>query len=196
MPCPIFPSPVNCLSAPIFYPRLNSSPIPGGSDSKEFACNAEDPGSIPGLGRSSEKGTATHFSILAWRVPWTEEPCGLQSMGSQSQTQLSHEQIKSSGLLQNGLPIFSSLLLISNVFTSLMLVLSCVQLFSTPWTVACQAPLSGSFQARILEWVAISYTTLTTFPTPLLPWLISMIVPKWHFIIITISGLMFYCQLM
>ena len=33
---------------------------------------------------SLEKGMATHFSILAWEVPWTEEPCGLQSVGSQS----------------------------------------------------------------------------------------------------------------
>ena len=30
-----------------------------------------------------KKGTATHFSILAWRIPWTEEPGRLQSMGSQ-----------------------------------------------------------------------------------------------------------------
>ena len=30
-----------------------------------------------------EKGMATHSSILAWRIPWTEEPDGLQSMGSQ-----------------------------------------------------------------------------------------------------------------
>ena len=30
-----------------------------------------------------EKGVATHFSILAWRIPWTEQPGGLQSMGSQ-----------------------------------------------------------------------------------------------------------------
>ena len=30
-----------------------------------------------------ENGIATHFSILAWRIPWTEEPGGLQSMGSQ-----------------------------------------------------------------------------------------------------------------
>ena len=30
-----------------------------------------------------EKRMATHFSILAWRIPWTEEPGGLQSMGSQ-----------------------------------------------------------------------------------------------------------------
>ena len=30
-----------------------------------------------------EKGMATHSSILVWRIPWTEEPGGLQSMGSQ-----------------------------------------------------------------------------------------------------------------
>ena len=30
-----------------------------------------------------EKKTASHFSFLAWRIPWTEEPVGLQSMGSQ-----------------------------------------------------------------------------------------------------------------
>ena len=34
-------------------------------------------------GESLEEETATHCSILAWRVPWTEEPGGLQSMGSQ-----------------------------------------------------------------------------------------------------------------
>ena len=31
---------------------------------------------------SLEKGMATHSSILVWRIPWTEEPSGLQSMGS------------------------------------------------------------------------------------------------------------------
>ena len=36
-----------------------------------------------------EKGMATHSSILAWRIPWTEEPNGLQSTGSQSQIRLS-----------------------------------------------------------------------------------------------------------
>ena len=37
------------------------------------------------LGREDplEKGMATHCSILAWRISWTEKPCGLQSMGSQ-----------------------------------------------------------------------------------------------------------------
>ena len=38
---------------------------------------------------SLEKGTATHSSILAWRIPWTEEPGGLQSLALQSQKQLS-----------------------------------------------------------------------------------------------------------
>ena len=36
-----------------------------------------------------EEGMATHSSTLAWRIPWTEEPGGLQAMGSQSQMQLS-----------------------------------------------------------------------------------------------------------
>ena len=35
-----------------------------------------------GLEDSLEEGMATHFSILAWRIPWTEEPSGLQSMRS------------------------------------------------------------------------------------------------------------------
>ena len=38
-------------------------------------------GLIPGSGRSLGEGMAAHSSILAWRIPWTEEPGGLQSMG-------------------------------------------------------------------------------------------------------------------
>ena len=51
---------------------------------KEPACNAEDPGSIPGSGRPLEKGMATHSSILAWRISWTVGTGGLPSMGSQT----------------------------------------------------------------------------------------------------------------
>ena len=47
--------------------------FPVGSDGKESACNAGDPGSIPGSGRSLEKGMATYSNILAWRIPWMEE---------------------------------------------------------------------------------------------------------------------------
>ena len=45
--------------------------------------DVRDPGLISGLGRSLEGGTATHSSVLPWRIPWTEEPGGQQSMGSQ-----------------------------------------------------------------------------------------------------------------
>ena len=57
--------------------------FPGGSDSKESACDEDT--WVLSLGREdpSEKGMATHSSILAWRIPWTEEPGGLQSMGLQ-----------------------------------------------------------------------------------------------------------------
>ena len=42
---------------------------------------------MPGLEDSLEEGMITHSSILAWEIPWTEEPGGPQSMGSQkSQT--------------------------------------------------------------------------------------------------------------
>ena len=40
---------------------------------------------VPSLGWEDplEEGMATHCSVLAWRIPWTEEPGGLQSLGSQ-----------------------------------------------------------------------------------------------------------------
>ena len=57
--------------------------FPGGSDGKESACNRGDAHLIPGLERSPGKGIATYSSILAWRIPWTEEPDRLQSMGLQ-----------------------------------------------------------------------------------------------------------------
>ena len=103
--------------------------FPGGSAGRESACNAGDPGSIPGSGRSPEEGIgyplqyswtslvaqtvkllstmwetwvqslgwedplekemAIHSSTIAWKIPCTEEPGRLQSMGSQSRTRLS-----------------------------------------------------------------------------------------------------------
>ena len=57
--------------------------FPGGSDGKEPACNAGD--LVWPLGREDplENGMATHSSILAWRIPWTEEPGGMQPIGLQ-----------------------------------------------------------------------------------------------------------------
>ena len=54
----------------------------GKESGKESVCSAGDLGSIPGLGRSLEKEMTTHSSILAWRIPWTEEPGGLQVHGA------------------------------------------------------------------------------------------------------------------
>ena len=54
----------------------------GGSDGKESTCNAGDPSLILGGEDPLEKEMAPHSSILAWEIPWTEEPGGLQSTGS------------------------------------------------------------------------------------------------------------------
>ena len=66
-----------------FIPEpFNQGGFPSSSVRKESACDAGDPGSIPGLGRSPGEGS-THSSILAWKILWTEEPGGLHSMGLQ-----------------------------------------------------------------------------------------------------------------
>ena len=56
----------------------------GGSDGKESACNAET--QVLPLGREDplEKGMATHSSIFAWRISWTEDPGKLQPIGLQT----------------------------------------------------------------------------------------------------------------
>ena len=51
--------------------------FPGGPEGKESTCNAGETGSILGSGRSPGEGMPTHSNILAWRIPWTEEPSGL-----------------------------------------------------------------------------------------------------------------------
>ena len=135
-----------------------------------------------------EKGMAAHSSILAWRIPWTEEPGGLQS---QSQIQLKWLNTASTTdtVLGN---IFSKVNLIKAVsskqskkneirisylkseFTSkkenfnsfltgtelvCALKLVCVWLFATPWTIAHQAPLSMEFSSR-------EYWSGLPFPPP------------------------------
>ena len=57
--------------------------FPGGSDSKGSACIQETQVQSLGGGDPLEEEMAPSSSILAWRIPWTEEPRGLQSMGSQ-----------------------------------------------------------------------------------------------------------------
>ena len=50
---------------------------------KNPPANARDAGLIPGSGRSPGGGHGNHSNIPSWRIPWTEEPARLQSIGSQ-----------------------------------------------------------------------------------------------------------------
>ena len=58
------------------------------------SANAREETWVQSLDREDplEEGTATHSSTLPWRIPWTEEPGGLQSMGPQSRTNGETEQ--------------------------------------------------------------------------------------------------------
>ena len=62
------------------FNALTTLGFPHSSDGKESASNVGGLGLIPGWGRSLEKRMATQSSILAWRIPWTEESGGLLSM--------------------------------------------------------------------------------------------------------------------
>ena len=89
---------------------------------------------------SLEKEMATHSSIPAWRIPWTEEPGGLQSMGSQ---RVRHDwatslkrRIESESEVAQSCPTFCD-------------------------PMDCSLPgssIHGIFQARVLEWVAVSFS--------------------------------------
>ena len=77
---------IRLAGASCYLPRHKEG-FPGSSDSKEVKrLPTMRETLVWSLGREDplEKGMAAHSSILAWRIPWTEEPGGLQSMGSQS----------------------------------------------------------------------------------------------------------------
>ena len=57
--------------------------FPGWLSGKQYRCNAGDAVWISGLGDPLEEEMGTYSSILAREIPWTEEPGGLQTMGSQ-----------------------------------------------------------------------------------------------------------------
>ena len=116
---------------------------------------------LPSLGQEDplEEGMATHSSILAWRIPWTEEPGGLQSMGSH---RVGHDWMT-----------FTSLHLIALVSSSVQS-LSHVWLFGTPWMAACQASLSitnsgSSLKLTSIESVMPSSHLILCRPLLLLP---------------------------
>ena len=68
---------------------ISSLGFPGGSDGKESACSAGDRVQSQGWEDPLDKEMATHSSILAWRIPWTEEPGSLHSGVAKNKTGLS-----------------------------------------------------------------------------------------------------------
>ena len=72
----------SCLQRPSHI-KSESRGFPSGAVVRNPPASAGDVGSIPRLGRFLEKEIATHSSVPACKVPWTEEPGGLQSKGLQ-----------------------------------------------------------------------------------------------------------------
>ena len=72
----------SCLQRPSHI-KSESRGFPSGAVVRNPPASAGDVGSIPRLGRFLEKEIATHSSVPACKVPWTEEPGGLESIGSQ-----------------------------------------------------------------------------------------------------------------
>ena len=75
---------ISCIAGRVF----TTHGLLGCTDGKESACHAWDLGSIPGSGRSPAERNGNPLCILALKISWTEEPGGLQSIGSQGQTWL------------------------------------------------------------------------------------------------------------
>ena len=65
-------------------PKVSIKDFPDGLDGKASVSNEGDLGSIPGSGRYLGEGNGNHFSTIAWKTPWMEEPDRLQSVGSQT----------------------------------------------------------------------------------------------------------------
>ena len=74
---------------------------------KNLLANAGDSGLVPGSERSTGEKNGYHSSILAWRIPWMEEPGGLQSMVSQRATRLSNQQFNFTFTLHSSLALFA-----------------------------------------------------------------------------------------
>ena len=109
------------------------------------------------------KGMAPHSSVLAWRIPWTEEPGWLQLTGSQ---RVGRDWATSLWLTMS--PQIMTTQGKDQVYI-MLLPLSCfsrAQLFVTPWTIYSPpgSSVHGILQARILEWVAISYSRGSSWP--------------------------------
>ena len=130
---------------------------------------------VQSLGREDplEEGMTTHSSILAWRIPWTEEPGGLQSMGwAKSQTQLKQLSVRTHthththkhanrktqmNILANPIYSFSDCFPLCEV--KVKVAQSCLTLCDPK-----DCTVHGILQARILEWVAFPFSRGSSQP--------------------------------
>ena len=155
---------------------LLSEPQTGSTSGKESACNAGDLVQFQGQEDPLGKEMAIHSSILAWRIPWTEELGGLQSMGLQ---RVAHDWAHTHAWY----PFYvESKKVIISLFLLFLMVWQEVLQSSTMWrwwwfspsvvsdscdSVDCSLPGSsvyGIFQARVLEWVASSFSSGSSQP--------------------------------
>ena len=151
--------------------------VPNGSEVKNLPITSETQETrVQSLGREDplQEEMATHSSILAWTIPWTEEPGKLQSKGheeSNTQTRLSNQaRTHTCTLEKEGYLIAHSVLTGSGALSSqrmcgcVLVAQSCPTLCDP---VDCSPPGSSVheiFQARVLEWVAISYSRGSSQP--------------------------------
>ena len=98
-----------CMAAVVLFKvRCCNFGLPWWLNSKESTCNAENTGdtaSVPGSGGSPGGGHRTHSSALAWRIPWTKNPGGLQSAGPQ---RVGHDWSDSAQTLTHALLIIAN----------------------------------------------------------------------------------------
>ena len=99
---------------------------------------------------SPEMGMAPHSSILAWRIPWIEEPGGLQSMGSQ---RVGHDWAANTHRTDHETPCICAKSLQSRPTL-------CNPVYCNP----PGSSVHGILQARILEWVAVPSSQASTRP--------------------------------
>ena len=122
-----------------------------------------------------EKGTTTHSNILSWRIPWTEEPGGLQPRGLQSQTQRGDFSLTHSGNLhvfswRRSVPTFKTGLLgfSHDCFWQCAVRGGCGVLVTQLCPTLCDpmdcsppgSSVHGALQARTLKWAAVSFSSM------------------------------------
>ena len=105
-----------------------------------------------------EKAMAPHSSTLAWKIPWTEDPGGLLSMGSH---RVGHDWNDLAAAAAAAAAAETNKILWSNYVCELC----CVQFFLTSWTVAHQVPLSMEF-SRQEYWSGLPFPTPGDLPNP------------------------------